>query len=123
MADSDAAAEAQGVKLAQQIATAKVEGDGGEKKLSKNAKKKKKKRDKSKAAAAEKAAAGAGADGDGVEDVENADGVSEVGDDSDKAKLIQALMGSMGGLRVGEKQADDATHKFWDTQPVPKMGE
>ena len=57
MADSDAAAEAQGVKLAQQIATAKVEGDGGEKKLSKNAKKKKKKRDKSKAAAAEKAAA------------------------------------------------------------------
>ena len=58
-----------------------------------------------------------------MEDVENADGVSEVGDDSDKAKLIQALMGSMGGLRVGEKQAEDATHKFWDTQPVPKIGE
>lgn len=37
----------------------------------------------------------------------------------DKADLLRAML----GWRMSEEEKKSKSHKFWDTQPVPKMGE
>jgi glycylpeptide N-tetradecanoyltransferase len=111
---------ASGIALAAELAAVKVGEGGEEKKLSRNAKKKKKKKAKGKGADSQAGAGGAGGDDGDVEEVgEELQGTAtDLGTDKDKEKLIQALMGQM-GMGAGK---DDSVHKFWDTQPVPKMG-
>jgi glycylpeptide N-tetradecanoyltransferase len=98
------------LELAAELAADKVDGDGTAK-LSRNAKKKQKKK-------AKKAAA---ADQDDVEEVEEiAEEEPPTASDSDKQQMMQALLGmNLSGRGSGDKK--DESHKFWDTQPVPKL--
>lgn len=115
---ADESSDAEALKLAQQLAAAKVEGgSNAAPKMSKNAKKKKKKKGK-------KAASAAAADDD-VEEIDVSGGPPEgpTASEADKQQLMQALMGMGMGPGAGAtatKEESDA-HKFWDTQPVPKL--
>ena len=84
-----------------------------------NSKKNKKKKGKKKKAAAAAVGSGEGGAAGGA-----AAGRDEAGDQKEQEDIIKAL--GMGSLSLGEGQDEDvaqAPHKFWDTQPVPKLCE